>query len=466
ISLAYDGYQPTVTYTSSGLNFAHRIGPGAWTSELVDGNGGGSISLAYDDSGNPSISYTGAGSEKHPWKGSYLKFAHWNGSSWDIQTVDEAPGSKSLAYDLNGNPAIAYQHSNGSRNDPDLRFAHWNGASSSWDIEIIETGEGFGAFACLAFDPTTGYPSIIHTAAPVRLASWNGSSWETEEIVGSGMLPSFAYNSAGTAFVSYGISDVLEVAQLAPGRNWETETVDWVRLFASRTSIAIDPDGNPGVSYQDYAPYDGDLKFASLGSFNARPTVTITSPADGSTFPSGDTVPIVFAGTADDREDGDLTASLTWVSDIDGPIGSGGSFSTTLSTGRHVITASVTDSGGRTGSDSVSIIVGQPTTPTLYVEDIAMDWGKAGINYYALATVWIIDDAITDVEGATVYGRWSGDVSGTASGVTGADGKVTLQSPKKKNGGTFTFTVTGVAASGYIYDEGLNAETKDSITAP
>ena len=123
---------------------------------------------------------------------------------------------------------------------------------------------------------------------------------------------------------------------------------------------------------------------------------------------------------------------------------------------------SVTDLGGRTGSDSVSITVGQPITPTIYVEDIEMDWGKSGINYYALATVWITDGAI-NVAGATVSGNWSGYVSGTASGVTGADGKVTLQSPKIKNGGNFTFTVTDVEASGYTYDEYLNTETDDSI---
>lgn len=95
-----------------------------------------------------------------------------------------------------------------------------------------------------------------------------------------------------------------------------------------------------------------------------------------------------------------------------------------------------------------------------------MSSGKAGKNYYALATVWIIDDVEADVEGATVYGQWSGTVSGTASGVTGADGKVTLRPPKKKNGGTFTFTVTDVVLSGYIYRPDDNVETEDSITVP
>ena len=81
---------------------------------------------------------------------------------------------------------------------------------------------------------------------------------------------------------------------------------------------------------------------------NDPPSVTITSLADGSTFDSGAT--ILFEGMASDTEDGDLTASLAWTSSIDGPIGSGGSFSNTLSDGTHTIAASVTDSGGATGS--------------------------------------------------------------------------------------------------------------------
>jgi hypothetical protein len=57
-------------------------------------------------------------------------------------------------------------------------------------------------------------------------------------------------------------------------------------------------------------------------------------------------------------EDGNLTSSLVWTSNLAGQIGIGGSFSAVLSDGTHTITASVTDSGGLTGSDSVTITVG------------------------------------------------------------------------------------------------------------
>ncbi len=89
---------------------------------------------------------------------------------------------------------------------------------------------------------------------------------------------------------------------------------------------------------------------------NTAPTVTITAPADGSSFDEGTSV--TFSGFASDAEDGDLTSSLVWNSDLDGQIGTGGSFSTsTLSVGTHTITASVTDSGGLSGSDSITVTI-------------------------------------------------------------------------------------------------------------
>jgi hypothetical protein len=89
---------------------------------------------------------------------------------------------------------------------------------------------------------------------------------------------------------------------------------------------------------------------------NDIPVVTITSPADGLTYISGDL--IAFTGTADDTEDGDLKTGLTWTSNLDGTIGSGSGFSTTtLSVGTHTVTASVSDSALALGSSTVDITV-------------------------------------------------------------------------------------------------------------
>lgn len=91
-------------------------------------------------------------------------------------------------------------------------------------------------------------------------------------------------------------------------------------------------------------------------SDNHPPSVVISSPSNGSSFEQGSRV--TFSATATDTEDGDLGGSLIWVSDLDGQIGTGASFSTSLlSIGTHNVTASVTDSGGAEGSDSVTITI-------------------------------------------------------------------------------------------------------------
>ena len=97
---------------------------------------------------------------------------------------------------------------------------------------------------------------------------------------------------------------------------------------------------------------------------NAPPTVTITAPGDGSSFNEGQS--ITLTGTATDPEDGDLTGSVAWTSSLDGPIGTGGTVSTsTLSGGLHTITGSVTDSGGLTGTGQISLTVNAAPTVTI-----------------------------------------------------------------------------------------------------
>ncbi|MCH8878012.1 MAG: S8 family serine peptidase [Chloroflexi bacterium] len=199
---------------------------------------------------------------------------------------------------------------------------------------------------------------------------------------------------------------------------------------------------------------DGSCDVASAGPVNETPTVSITSPADGSTFDSGAT--ILFEGTASDTEDGDLTASLVWTSDMDGPIGTGGSFSTTLSDGNHAITASVTDAGGATGSASISITVGSPPAEatTISVDSItyATEGGKNKDKHLKI-TVALVDDLGNPVAGASVSIDLFRDGSFVASGsgTTGTDGSVTFTLNNAASG-CYTITVTDATAAGLTWD--------------
>lgn len=89
-----------------------------------------------------------------------------------------------------------------------------------------------------------------------------------------------------------------------------------------------------------------------IGVRNA--TITITSPSEEEIFYND---PQNMIATAIDNVTGDISASTSWTSSIDGSIGSGGVASPSLTDGSHQITAEVTDSGGSTVSDMVNITV-------------------------------------------------------------------------------------------------------------
>jgi hypothetical protein len=88
---------------------------------------------------------------------------------------------------------------------------------------------------------------------------------------------------------------------------------------------------------------------------NASPVVTIESPLNDDDFIITDS--IFFQATATDLEDGDISAGIQWLSDIDGSFAVGNSIAAPLSAGTHLITASATDSGTLGSNDSITINV-------------------------------------------------------------------------------------------------------------
>ena len=98
--------------------------------------------------------------------------------------------------------------------------------------------------------------------------------------------------------------------------------------------------------------------------FNNPPVVTILSPASGASSIEG--VSITLAASALDTEDGGL-ASINWQSDLQGDLGAGIDLNVNLVVGVHTITATATDSSGKTGSQSVSYEVLFNNPPVLTI---------------------------------------------------------------------------------------------------
>jgi hypothetical protein len=92
-----------------------------------------------------------------------------------------------------------------------------------------------------------------------------------------------------------------------------------------------------------------------------------------------------------------------------------------------------------------------------------------GLWVRAFAVITICDGNNQPVSGAIVYGAWSGLTNDSDLGQTDTSGTVTVSSDKVRNpksGSQFTFAVTNVELSGWIYDSASNIETSDSINIP
>ncbi|HHT9125013.1 MAG TPA: hypothetical protein ACFYD6_04250 [Candidatus Brocadiia bacterium] len=278
-SLAFDSSgNPAISYQANGNLVYAQFDGKLWVKTIVEFAGsrkrfgeryvrGEYSSLAFDASDTPAISYYDA-------TNSSLKYAHFNGESWDITTVDSSGDVgwfTSLDFDAAGNPAISYNDSTIPFHG-NLRYAHFNG--TSWDITTVDnTGNNVGMYTSLDFDPT-GNPAISYfddTSKDLKFARFDGSNWVIEAVhrVGDvGTFTSLVFDVAGNPAISYNDSTIPFHGNLRyayfNGESWDITTVDSSGDVGWYTSLAFDPTGNPAVSYRDvtnailkYAHFDG-----------------------------------------------------------------------------------------------------------------------------------------------------------------------------------------------------------------
>jgi myo-inositol-hexaphosphate 3-phosphohydrolase len=120
--------------------------------------------------------------------------------------------------------------------------------------------------------------------------------------------------------------------------------------------FALVSDSSNGVRYISREGGAGTPQLLLINNGNTPPTLAITEPADGTTVAFG--TPLALSAVATDAVDGDLSAAVEWASDRDGVLGSGATvIATALSMGPHIVTATVTNSGGATATASVGVTV-------------------------------------------------------------------------------------------------------------
>ena len=186
------------------------------------------------------------------------------------------------------------------------------------------------------------YPPEINVVTPDSVTTAQGTldlSWAASDLDGDALAYSVLYSPDG-------------------GENWMTVALE---LDEARYSLdtSLLPGGTQGKIKVVVSDGFNTVEEISPGYFTVpekEPSAYIESPVDLGSY-NLDTV--TLKGYGFDLEDGTLSESeLTWISDIDGYLGSGSRIEGLgLSPGGHTITLSVVDSDGNRDETSVDITV-------------------------------------------------------------------------------------------------------------
>lgn len=223
-----------------------------WTSEDVDVQGE-STSIVADSDGNLHLSYYAA-------TGGMLKYAFRSASDgkWFNMALDHGLGFMltRITVDSNSNPHICYT--------PHMvKYAHWDG--SKWHVQSVDPGSGVVGFWCSIRVSARGEPQIswyLESGTYFRYAILKENVWVAQSIEGgAGALPgkwnSMALDGQNHPRMSYTWFPKGELKYTAfDGKNWQTVLVDspsdgpgGERGMGS--SLIIDGQGNPIISYYD-----------------------------------------------------------------------------------------------------------------------------------------------------------------------------------------------------------------------
>jgi hypothetical protein len=186
-----------VDYTNHHPMYAHWNGA-TWQHETIDPGGwmGANISLALDSSDHPHVTYSFDDPPR-------FKYAVKDGT-WEIETLlSTGVDFTSLALDSSEYPHISYY----VFNTDDLRYAQWNG--SSWQFQIVDEDGDVGRYTSLGLD-ASDYPNISYYDAlneDLKYARWDGDSWQIYTVDWNGEIAeygtSLALDSIGNPHIAY-----------------------------------------------------------------------------------------------------------------------------------------------------------------------------------------------------------------------------------------------------------------------
>jgi len=273
-TLRYDSNgQPAIAYrkdkTFGVIKFAQFNGT-SWDIKVADGvKGFGQVAMVLDHSDLPHIIY-------HNDDGQELKHAYYDGQNWDVTLVDNSLRI-SLNYDLsinidsNGRVHIVYAtiHPESQGRD-NITYVYLENKEFSTPIRIDTTQITTGKWNSLVIDsqerPAVAY--FTDGSQDLTFAYLDQGSWQHETIeentgaVSQGFYASMRRDSQDNFYISFQnrTTNKIRFAQGKPG-SWSVENVEDLNgwtTFSTRSELALDEQANPYVAFQDSG--NGDLK--------------------------------------------------------------------------------------------------------------------------------------------------------------------------------------------------------------
>jgi len=185
-------------------------------------------------------------------------------NNWSIQTVDSqgcVGEDSSIALDTTDRPHISYCN---YPNDG-LKYAFYDGAQ--WHNETVDS-EGCIVDGSIALDSNNwSHISYYDSTEGLKYAFNNGVQWYSETVSeesGMGFSTSIALDTNDRPHISYSCDDGINNAKFNyayyDGVQWHIEIVDSQGDVGHDTSIALDSNDHPHISYVDNI--NGDLKYA------------------------------------------------------------------------------------------------------------------------------------------------------------------------------------------------------------